>query len=241
MSNKIKIGLLVVFVFAGFTISAQEFYNSLNPLTTASNTLNYKLTGNQYYFLPKYIGSVYLNEEWSVASVKLENGDIYEDVYMKLNTLFDEVVVYNDRIGSVFILDKSIVDEFAMDPGFKSYKLFRKVIFDRAPRGEHYVNVLYDGEVKLYVFHRTDILKTSLYKDVIHGSLRDSEYKSEVNYYIVFPDNSMQKVFMNRRSFLQLFPEQKRSLRRLYRKNKIRFSTSEELIQATQIIEQEIF
>ncbi|MCG6186047.1 hypothetical protein [Maribellus maritimus] len=237
--GKIVMSVLAVFMVAA--VSAQQFYNSVNPLTTASNTLNYKLTGNQYYFWPKYIGSVYLNEEWCHAKLELENGDIYEDVYVKLNTYLDEMIMYNERVGSVISLDKTIIHEFEMEQGYGTYGLFRKVNFDRIPKGYHYVNVLYDGSVKLYLWHKTEVVKRSLYKDEIHGGMRDSEYKHMLNYYIIFPDGSMNKVSLDRRSFLQLFPEQRRTLKRLFRRNKIHFYTATDLVQATKIIEEEIF
>lgn len=231
----------VLAVFMTAVVSAQQFYNSIKPLTTGSNTLNYKLTGNQYYFWPKFIGTVYLNEEWCHAKLELENGDIYEDVYMKLNTYLDEVIMYNERVGSVITVDKAIIHEFEMEKGYGTYNLFRKVNFDRVPKGYHYLNVLYDGSVKLYLWHKTEVVKTSLYKDEIHGGMRDSEYKQVFIYYVVFPDGSMNKVAARRRSFLQLFPEKKRTLKRLFRRNRIHFYTTEELIQATKIIEEEMF
>ena len=236
---KITLFFLAFFVVAG--VSGQQFYNSVKPLTTASNTLNYKLTGNQYYFWPKYMGTVYIRDDWSHANLKLENGDIYEDVYVKLNTLFDELLVYNERVGSVITVDKAIIDEFELKQGFEPYNLFRKVYIDKYPKGYHYVNVLYDGKVKLYLWHETEIAKTSLYKNPVSGGMLDSEYKQEFNYIIVFPDGSMHKVATKRRPFLQLFPEQKSTLKRLFRRAGIHFFTNRELIEATKIIEQEIF
>lgn len=241
MRLRIKIGLSFLAFFVATGVSGQQFYNSVKPLTTASNTLNYKLTGNQYYFWPKFMGTVYLNDEWSLAKLKLENGDIYEDVYVKLNTLFDELLIYNERVGSVITVDKTIIDEFELNQGMETYNLFRKVYFDRYPKGYHYVNVLYDGDVKLYIWHETMITKTSLYRNPVGNGMLDSEYKQELNYIIVFPDGSMHKVAAKRRTFLRLFPEQKRTLKRLFRRAGVHFYTNLELIEATRIIEKEIF
>ena len=241
MRFQIKITMFILAFFVTAGVSGQQFYNSVKPLTTASNTLNYKLTGNQYYFWPKYMGTVYLNDEWSHAILKLENGDIYDDVYVRLNTLFDELLLYNERVGSVITIDKSIIDEFKLKQGFESYNLFRKVYFDKYPKGYHYVNVLYDGDVKLYLWHETEIVKTSLYKNPVSGGMLDSEYKHEFNYIVVFPDGTMHKVAAKRRTFLQLFPEQKSTLKRLFRRAGIHFFTNQELIEATKIIEKEIF
>lgn len=240
MSARIKIAGLVLSVFMLGHVSAQEFYNSVNPLTTKSNTLNYKLTGKQYYFLSTLNGTVYFNDNWVSGKLKLENGDRYDSVYIKLNTFLEDLVAYNERTGAVFVVDKSIIDEFEMEFEKGQKFLFRKVVFDRAPKGEHYLNVLYDGRVKLYAWHRTLEVQTSTYKDN-YGLLRDSEFRAEIVYWLVFPDNSIHRVAMKRRSFLQLFPEQKRTLRRSFRKNRVYFYTPEHLVQAARILEQEMF
>lgn len=241
MIIRIKILLAVLFVFLVINLTAQEFYNSVRPLTTESNTLNYKLTGNQYYFHSTLKGTVYLNDEMLRSNIKLVNGDRYEGIYAKLNTLLDEVIVYNERTGATFILDKSIVDEFEMGKEVGPYNLFRKVYSDKVPKGYHYFNVLYDGDVKLYLWYRTFETKTSVYDDS-QGIRRDSQFEPIDSYYLVFPDNSIHRVQPNkRRAFLNLFPEQKRNLRKLFRKNKVQFNSNQELVRATQLIEQEIF
>ncbi len=241
MSARIKILMSILSVFLFARVSAQEFYNSINPLTTKSNTLNYKLTGNQYYFQNSLNGTAYLNDKLSVGSIKLENGDQYKNVHLKLNTFLDELVIYNDRTGAIFYIDKSIVDEFDMGLEHNPYNLFRKVYFDKAPKGYHYLNVLCDGRVKLYLWHRTLETDTSPYYDD-NGFLRASMYKQNDIYFIVLPDNSFHKVSPKRRSFLQLFPEQKSVLRKAFRENKIQFNNElEDAISAAKLIEQELF
>jgi len=242
MNIRFKIAWLVLFVCLGIDSRAQELYNSLKPLTTAANTLNYKLTGNQYNFWPTLNGTVYLNNDWVHCDVTLENGDVYKDIYVRLNTYWDELIFYNERVGSVIVLDKTIIDEFELKGGAGSHGLFRKVYFDKLPKGDRYVNVLFDGKVKLYLWNQTLVVKTSVYRDnYIHGGLRDSEYKQELNYFVVFPDNSFYKVTTKRHSFVQLFPDDKRVVRRLFRKNKIHFYSPDDIIKATQVIEQEFF
>ena len=186
-------------------------------------------------------GTVYLNDEWSSGSLKLENGDRYENVYLKLNTFLEELVVYNDRTGAIFYLDKSIIDEFNMGLKFNSYNLFRRVYLNEAPKGDHYFNVLYDGKVKLYLLHKTDEIPTSSYRDD-NGYLRASVYKQSKTYYVVLPDNSFYRVSPKRRSFLQLFPEQKSKLRKAFRKSGIHFFNElDGTVSATKLVEQELF
>ncbi len=241
MNTSVKILLLVLSVFLFATVSAQEFYESYLPLTTKSNTLNYKLTGNKYFFLSSLNGTVYLNDQWSKGSLKLENGDKYENVSMKLNTFSDELVIFNNSTGSIFNVDKSIVSEFDMGLENNPYNLFRKVYLDKVLKGNYYFNVLYDNKIKLYLRHRTVETETSLYKDNT-GIMRNSEFIPKSEYFIVFPDNSFHKISPKLRSFLQLFPEQKSQLRKAFRKNKIHFYNElEDTVNAAKLVEQELF
>ena len=193
MNTRIKILLSVLSVSLIIEASAQEFYNSIMPLTTKSNTFNYKLTGNEYSFWSTLRGTVYLSDKWSNGSLKLENGDKYENVHMKLNAFLEELVVYNDRTGTIFYLDKSIVDEFNMGLENNPHNLFRKVYLNKAPKGDHYFNVLYDGKVKLYLWHRTLETGTGRYIDD-YGLTRASMFEQDNIYFIIFPDNSFYRV-----------------------------------------------
>ncbi len=237
-----KISVLVVLVLAVFAGSAQEFYNSVNPLTTGANSLNYKLTGRKYYFTSSLEGTVYVDNEWTAGSVILENGDRYDNVYLKLNTLTEDLICYNERTGSIIILDKYIIDEFLMDTGNSISPRFRKIYFDKYPKGEHYFNVLYDGKLQFLLWYQTHEVKTSVYRDS-HGFLRDTEYKPAQDFFLVFPDNNIIKIKGTRKSLIDVFPDKKKEVRYLFRKNKIRIASKNmaELARAVNLIEEEFF
>ena len=236
--------IIFTIVFASMMLGAvcQEFHAPTVSLTTKSNTLNYKLSGSQYYFYSFLEGTVYLNDDWVRGSVVLENGDRFDNILLKLNTFTEDLITFNERIGAVEIIDKFIVDEFTMDTDKSSENLFRKLYFDKYPKGDHYFNVLYEGKLKLFCWYYTYEEKTSIYRDV-HGLMRASRYKLNPIYFILFPDNNLIKVKSTRKSLVNLFPEQKKRIRKLFRKNKIRFTSksTSELGRAVNLIETEFF
>jgi len=242
MNLQLKILFTIVFASMMFSAVCQEFHAPITSLTTKSNTLNYKLSGSQYYFFSSLEGSAYLNDDWVRGSVILENGDRYDSLLLKLNTFTEDLITFNERIGAVAIIDKFIVDEFTMDTDKSSENLFRKMYFDKYPKGEHYFNMLYEGKLKLLCWYYTFEKKTSTYKDVA-GITRDSYYKLSPIYFIEFPDNTLVKVKSTRKSLINLFPEQKKRIRKLLRKNKIHFysKNTSELARAVNLIETEFF
>ena len=241
MRLRLKISIIVVLVLMIISAKSQEFYESVNPVTTKSNTLKRKLTGRQYYFRTTLNGTVYLNDEWELGSVLLENGDRFDDVYLKLNTYLEELVLFNERTGGIMVLDKFIIDEFEIKSDRISQNVFRKIYFDKYPKGEHYYNIIYDGKIKLLIWHRTNEVKTSVYKDG-HGLLRDSEYKQEQIYFLVFPGEDIIKIANKRRAFIHVIPEQKKEMRKLFRKNNIHISQgTSEIARAVKLIEDEFF
>jgi hypothetical protein len=223
-------------------LSAQEFYNSVKPITTESNTLNYKLTGRRYHFTSTIRGPVYLDDEWRLGSVILANGDRHQNIYLKLNTLNDDLLWYNDRTGAITILDKFIIDEFILDTNNQNPTFFRKLNYDRYPKGEHYFNVVYDGKVKLLKWFLTEEISVPAYYDQ-SGYLKGTEYQMRKILFIVFPDNSLIKIDGSKKSFLDLFPEQKKKVRQLFRKNKIILGKKRdsEMIRAVKLIEENFF
>lgn len=239
MNLKIKIIIPLIFLIS--TSGAQEFHIPWKPFTTEANSVNRKLTGRKYHFNSTLKGTVYYNNDWLKGSIVLENGDRHDSIFMKYNTFIEELIIFNERTGAIYILDKPDVSQFEIGTGNGSGKLFRKLYFDRFPRGERYFNVLYPGDkLKLLLWHKTNEEKTNLYRD-INGLMRDSEFKLTLTYFLLFPDNDLIKIFPNRRSFINLFPEQKKIVRRLLRRNSINLKREEDMVKAVSLVEKELF
>jgi len=225
-----------------FTSNGQEFYKSVNKISPEANSLNYKLTGKRHYIGSSYIGTPYLYDGWQLGSIQLENGDRYDSLFLNLNTLTEDLVWYNKRTGSLVELDKFIIDEFTFNDSKGNIRLFRKINNDKNLMGEHYYNILYDSEIKLWLWHKTIVAVTREYWDD-RGNFLNSEYDSQEQFLIAFPDSSVVKIKNNRRSLIRLFPENKRLIRKLLVRNGIDFKniSASEMVKAIELIDQEIF
>lgn len=232
------IGVLLVLSLVA-NAQKKEFVPEIE-LTTASNTTNYKLPGKQFY--PTYVprGSEFYDDEWTTGSVVLENGDVYKNLYLKYNTLHDEVIYLNQNTNRLISIDKDAVSEFVFDKTIKTSPRFKKMFFDKLPKGDRYFEMLYEGRLQLVIHNRTLEEKTSAYKDR-NGYLQVSDFVLRRHHYVCFPDGDFEKVKLRRRSLLTLFPEKKKEIRKLLRQNKNSFRTNKDAVQAIRLIEENYY
>lgn len=231
----------LLFMLLTTAASAQEIQKPWDSFTPDSNTLNHKLTGTQYYFFSTLNGTAYFNDNWLKGSILLVNGDRYNDIYLKYNTFKEELVVFNERNGAIFVPDKYIISEFMLNLSSGRSEVFRKIYFDKFPKGERYFNILYDGDkLKLLIWHKTIEANVSMYRDK-YGIRRATEFRQDITYFILFPDDNLVKISPNRRSFINLLPEQKKEVRKVLRKNRISYSSRESLVKAVELIESTFF
>lgn len=230
--------LICVAVLALFMLSAysQEMHKQWIDLTTKSNSLNYKLPGKRYYMRSSFMGSPFISDKWCLTDLILENGDRYDSLQIRLNSYLDEIIMYNERVGATVMLDKSAISEFNMRFADGHNEHFKKKYFDDYLKSDRYFSFLHDGKLKLLLWYKTVNEKTTIYADAM-GIMHDTEYRLTKNYYVEFPDNKMVKTTLKRRSFLELFPEQKKQARQIIRKNKLRFETEEDLVKAVHLFE----
>ena len=232
----ISVGICLLFILGA---KAQEAHNPSIKLTPESNSINHKLPGLKYYIKPSYRGSEFLTKEWCTGDVVLENGDRYNNLTLRLNTYLDELIQYNERIGAIIMLDKSAISEFTINFEDGHTELFRKINSDKFSKGDKYFSVLHEGKMKVLLSYETIHKKTDMFADET-GVLHDLEFVSSQYYYLVFPNGKIEKFTLQFRSFLEMFPEQKREIRRLLRKNYASFSTNEGIVRIVQLIESKI-
>jgi len=233
-----------IFLLMVSEVYAQKDFVPEKKLTTESNTLNYKLAGKQYYNMVVPSGTVFLFNEWKDGYVKLINGDRYDDLSLKYNIFYDELIQVNNRNMSMIMLDKNTISEFGLynEQNGKTM-VFVKMYFPKNPDGDYFFNPLYDGNLKLVVRHRSIEEETSMYKDA-YGMMRNSKYNTYEYYYVIFPGNRFERFRLKRRSFLDLFSgdrDTKKEVRRILRRNHIYFQSDEETIQAVKLVDEAFY
>ena len=105
------------------------------------------------------------------------------------------------------------------------------------PGSKSYFEELYAGTAQLLAFHDIEVIKVSPYTDNL-GILRDSEYRLNVTYYILSRQKGLVRLARKKSSMYNLYPDNKKEMRRLFRTNKITFREESSLIQAFRILDE---
>jgi hypothetical protein len=231
---KTKIFILAISFLMVMGVNAQEYSNG--EMTVKSNSLNHKLQGRQFIFAYVPEGSEFINDNWDKGYVILDNNDRYDSLSMKYNSLHDELIYVNERTKKMVELDKNSVSEFGFYKNLDDVMRFKRFFYNK----NIYFNVLYDGNMKLLVRYITSNEKTSTYKDKF-GHVQDSKYVLRTEYYMMFPDGDLERFRTTKNSFIQLFPDKKKDLKKLCRKNHIDFKKDNDLISFTKQIENKYF
>jgi hypothetical protein len=238
MKPQIKILWVVLSCLLTSAGMAQNSTIDWKVLNENSNRLEGKLTGLSYRIPPLANSTHFLQDKWVDGSILLEDGDSFENVRIRYLSFRDELVAYNPNLKLLFIVDKEKVNSFTFIYPQGQQK-FVKLYFDAfVDGGYRYFDVKYQGTRWLVAFHYIYEEKTSVYRDA-YGKLRDSRLKPKKTYFMYFPhDEQFRRVQEKRRWFVKLFPENKREVRRLFRRNNLRRFDEKQMVQAFQLLDE---
>jgi hypothetical protein len=237
MKPQIKILWVVLSCLIPLTGMAQNSTINWEVLNENSNRLEGKLTGLSYRIPPLANKIHFLQDSWVEGNILLEDGDLFDSVRIRYNTFQDELVVYNPNLKQLFIVDKEKVNSFTFNYPQGQQK-FVKLYFDAfVDAGYRYFDLKYKGSRWLVAFHYIYEEKTSVYRDA-YGKLRDTRLKPKKTYFMYFPEEEQfRRVQEKRRWFVKLFPENKREVRRMFRRNNLRRFDEKEMIQAFELLD----
>lgn len=208
------------------------FYNRLNA---GSNRLDGKLTGETYYMNSLSNSNFFLQSDWALADITLENNMVFTGVKARYLAYGDELIVYNDNLKLLYKTDKEKIKEFSMNDGSLT-RHFVKRFYNGFFAGERYFELLYSGTRQLLVFHHVESLKVTPFVDQ-SGVMRDTRYRLAKTYYMDLGKNELAKMQVNRRSFIRNFPEKKKEIRKTFRQNKINMIGESALVQAFELLD----
>lgn len=236
-----KIQWLILTLVWAAAIQAQNSVFNWEALGENSNRLEGKLTGLAYRIPPLANSAHFMQNRWVDGTILLEDGDLFENVRIRYLTFHDELVAYNPNLKQLFIVDKEKVKSFTFIYP-EGRQTFTKLYFDAfVDAGYRYFDVKYEGTRWLVAFHYIYEEKTSVYRDT-YGKLRDSQLKPKKTYFMYFPgEEQFRRVQEKRRWFVKLFPENKREVRRIFRRNNLRRFDEKGMIQAFSLLDENGF
>lgn len=225
------------FLLIGFSINAQN--NVTTKVTEVDSIFAPKLTGEAYIQEAGLSGNPFFNDNWLESNVLLSTGSMVYGVKLRYNGYIDEVVWMNSSNLELFKLDKSYIRDFWMKDSLDTPIHFRQINVNDSSasnQSEIFAEVAIEGKTSLFIQR-----KVSHLIDKISNTGGRNYYTKILEptplYYIKGPSNSYSKMGkLNRRSFLKLFPEQKKSISKLIKENHLNLKSESGLIKTIDLM-----
>jgi hypothetical protein len=207
-------------------------------LIEKSNRLEGKLTRIVYYLPVEVSSGHFLHDRFMEGDVLMEDGDLYNNLHLRYLAFGDQLAVYNSNLHQMFLVDKKKVSRFTIK-NERGEQKFVKVTLNTGISGqERFFEIKYEGNRWFLVFHQIVEEKTGIYRNE-HGKLRDTILKLRKTYFMYDPVTQKFRYLHNRSSsFVRLFPENKREVRRLFRRNRLYRFDELEMVQAFRILDE---
>jgi hypothetical protein len=140
-------------------------------------------------------------------------GKTYDNMSIRYDIYNDEIMTVTDR-NMVIQLNREIVDMFSFRYDGRDYK-FMKINRDSLNTISGYVNVLFDGELSLYVKYKKDIILLAV----------DNKYDQFLESYKIYlkKDGKLYSVVGNS-DLLRIMKDRKKQLKRFMRENNFNLS-----------------
>ena len=147
----------------------------------------------------------YLNDDWDLGQVVYE-GNLYENVYLRLDCEKDELIAEVDdqyEYSIMIRLVKPKVNRFKLQNHW-FINLTSADNFEKFP-GDGYFDVLHDGDIKVYAKRRKNFISYATNDDILE------EYRIVDKLYIVH--NNIFYVVKGQKSVTALFEERKKEIK----------------------------
>jgi hypothetical protein len=176
--------------------------------TTGKQILyNGRLWHNLYY---RVKGDQFLFTSGLLPGTVTIQGRLFRNVLVIYDIYKDELLALNDN-GMIIQLNKEKIDEFNFEYNFRRYQ-FENLEADSLNNLEGYVNVLFDGEMSLFVKYRKEIEMLAV------ENKYDQFYQV---HHIYLRNEGINYLIRGKRSFLKHLSDKKQQVRNFIKTNKL--------------------
>lgn len=226
------------FLLIGFSMNAQNMDTA--KAAKVDSAFSPKLTGEAYIQEMDLSGKPFFNDNWLKSDILLSTGEMVYGVKLKYNGYLDEVVWMNSSNLDIFKLDKSYIRDFWMRNDTSATAIhFRQINVNDSSASlqpDMFAQVAIEGKTSLFIQR-----KVSHMVDEIANTGGRNYYRKVLEptpmYYIKLPSNNYIKMGkLNRRSFLKLFPEQKKAISKLIKGNHLNLKSESGLIKTIDLM-----
>ncbi len=203
--------LILILLCANFCVQAQFIQDISGKPVLTKNYLNIK-------------GSAYLYNDWQKGIVKLNNGKVYKNVFLKYDLVNDELFFKKPSSDEIlgFVDD---IFEFSITTDVKTLN-FKKGFppAERFTKNSFY-EILQGVTVTLLKKQTKVILETKAY----NAASTDRQFDENIAYY-VFINNKTERIKKDKKSLIAALSDKKDAVEEYINKEKLKFKTDEELI-----------
>ncbi len=200
-----------------------------------------KLTGELYVPEARHLGEIFFNNDWTESKILLSSGDTVSGEKINYQGYLDEVIWYNPSNFTPFVLDKAYIRAFWTTDNLGNPVYFKNLQVRDSTNSLKgiFAQVAVEGRYSLYIQRRVISLPDEIANGK-NGSYIQKAYGKSPIYYIKLSSGQFLVLKqLNRRGFLNLFPQQKDALSALIRKNGIRLRTETGLIKVVRLMNNE--
>ena len=230
------------FLLICMTIHAQT--NDTTRISKVDSIFSPKLTGEAFFDDKHYVGCQYYKEDWSKGNILLSTGSLVYCEKMKYNGLFDEVIWTNTSNYGKFKVDKSFISEFWIKNALDSTIHFKKINISD-PESVHrscvFAEVGVEGKLSLYIQRKISVLSTE--NKYVDNKLYYFENIGDTPlYYLKLASNRYEMLRkIRRRTFLKLFPEQKKAISKVLKENHLNFESENDFVKVIDLLNKKMF
>lgn len=236
----IKYLLLGYFIIVAAASGGQTTGLYYANLKQSSNNLSGKITGEIYYLNPKANNYFFLHKEWVKGKVVYKTGEVFENIDLRYQAFNDELIAYNENNRVLVKIDKEKVKEFTLNFSYSDENVtnptFVNIDSVSIFVNTNYFECLYRGTVMLLVSSRVIEKKVTPYNDS-NGEFRDSEFILRKASFIYSIQNGLNRITYSNHSVANVYPEQKREIKKILRQNKIKISDAKSAANALEILD----
>jgi len=218
MTKPFFIAFLLLFNIVSSEINGAELY--VTGTTGAEQVLQDTIDRQILYsgrvwrnIYSRVIGDQYLFTREFMTGTVTTGGKTYGNMPIRYDIYNDEIITITDR-NMVIQLNREIVDMFSFRYDGRDYK-FMKIDRDSLNTISGYVNVLFDGELSLFVKYKKEIILLAV----------DNKYDQFLQSYKIYlkKDGKLYSVTGNS-DLLRIMKDRKKQVKRFIRENNLNLS-----------------
>ncbi|MFD2932993.1 hypothetical protein [Spirosoma flavum] len=178
-------------------------------------------------------GTPYFLSDWTKGQVEMTAGQNYTNVPLKFNAYQQQLVLLRTWAGG----DSIVVSSDQVKRFTLQNKDGQPYVFERLPMAktndqtlkDGYFLVLYEGKTVL-LKRIAKTFKQADYKNPYSGDVRYDAFRDAFSYYLLKPDQTLTKVKLSDKSFIDALSDHKEDLKTFVKQEKLYFRTDNDAI-----------